>query len=89
MKSVAQITQINEQLDAILAKVAARTADWCPTFLDGNDINFMTPDERTERHMLLQSVPSFGEEALAAKARIRERIARRKAASVQHKVTVG
>jgi hypothetical protein len=86
MDTPKDITEINAKLGAILGKVAVRTAGWELSFLDGNALNFMTPEERTERHALIQSAPTFGEEALAAKARIRERIALRRAISKQHKV---
>jgi len=44
----------------------------------GAEIDFMTPEEREERHQLMLELPSFAEERLAAIDRIRQRISERR-----------
>lgn len=46
--------------------------------MGGAEIDFLTEDEKRERHSLLLSLPSSSEEMLAANERIRLRIAGRK-----------
>lgn len=44
----------------------------------GAEIDFMTPEEREERHQLMLELPSFAEERLAAIDRIRQRVSERR-----------
>ena len=45
----------------------------------GADIDFMTTEERVERHQLMLMLPTFAEDREAARVRIQARIAERRA----------
>lgn len=48
------------------------------TLLGGADLDFMTAEERAERHTLVMMLPTQLEEVQAARARIQARVAQRK-----------
>lgn len=71
----------NDRLQALTDVARARMAQCSPDLVGaygGAEIDFMTSEERQERHALLLSLPTFAEEAQAAHARIQQRIAARK-----------
>lgn len=74
--------EILARLDALGEAAKGRMAACSPDFVGvvgGAEIDFMTPDERAERHRLIFALPTMAEERAAARARIAARIAARKA----------
>jgi hypothetical protein len=75
------ITEIHDRL-SVLTQAAKERMDSCTSdmarALGGAEIAFMTSDELAERHRLMLMLPTFAEEAQAARARIQARIAQRK-----------
>ena len=72
--------EINIELQKLTDAVRERTKNFDLSFDDGNDINFMTPEEKSYRHELLSQLPSSGEEQLQAKKRVEEKIAAKREA---------
>lgn len=73
--------QIIARLDELTEAARARLLQSDPAILGsvgGAEIDFMTTEERAERHRLCLMLPTQKEEAEAAGARIRLRIAERK-----------
>jgi hypothetical protein len=76
-----QIAEIQARLEELTQAAKARRALCAADFaclLGGADIDFMTADERAERHRLVLMLPTRAEEIQAAKARIQLRVAQRK-----------
>ncbi len=74
-------TQILARLDEIGAEARSRMVScdpWLTTAMGGAEIDFMTDDERQERHCLILALPTMAEERQAAMERIQARIAARK-----------
>lgn len=73
--------EINARLDHLSAISRERMLE-CSSDLTGAmggaEVDFMSPDERAERHQLLLSLPSFAELRAAARARVEQRIALRR-----------
>ncbi len=75
------IADISDQLNVLTNTARERMAACSPDLvgaMGGADIDFMTPEERADRHELLQMLPSQAEERAAASERIQQRIAQRK-----------
>ncbi|NEX60165.1 hypothetical protein [Noviherbaspirillum galbum] len=75
------IQEIRARLDELGETAKARMRVSAPDFagaVGGAEIDFMTDQERAERHKLVMMLPSSFEEAQAAKARIQVRIAQRR-----------
>jgi len=71
----------HDRLNALTVVARARMAQSSPDFVGvcgGAEIDFMTAEERQERHALMLSLPTLAEEAQAARARIQQRVAARK-----------
>jgi len=64
--------EISRQLDEITQDVRARMATIGPTMIGlmPTESDWMTPAERTRSHELKLQLPSFGEEAVAARKRL-------------------
>jgi len=74
--------EIHVRLDELTAIARSRQLASDGMFsatVGGADIDFMTPEEREERHRLMLLLPTFAEDRAAASARIRARIAERRA----------
>lgn len=71
------IARLNELGDVASERMRLCAADFSCT-VGGAEIDFMTPEERAERHTLMLQLPSYREEAQAARARLQERIAQRR-----------
>jgi hypothetical protein len=79
-ENVQDIAEISMRLEEI-SKAARERMQKCSFeimgALGGAEIDFMTPEERAERHSLSLLLPNFAEDRLAAKERIKARIADR------------
>lgn len=72
--------EINGRLDHLSDLVRERMRECSSDLIGamgGAEVDFMSPDERAERHQLMLSLPSFAELRAAARARIAQRIALR------------
>ncbi|MYM92598.1 hypothetical protein [Duganella vulcania] len=74
--------RLDELGDAAEQRMRMCTPDFV-SLLGGAAIDFMTPEERAERHELVMQLPTFHEERQAARARIQARIAERRNRSAQ------
>lgn len=72
---------IHSRLNELMAMADARRLSSDVWFLFGSrggaSFDFLTQEEKQERHELILMLPSYGEEATAAKLRIQERIRQR------------
>ena len=79
-----EIEEIRRRLD-VLSEIAKSRRLGCDgifsSTVGGADIDFMTPEEREERHQLTLLLPTSAEDREAAKTRIQQRIKQRKALS--------
>ena len=74
--------EIHARLDELtVAEKIPSLASWrdLAITVSGADIDFMTTEERVERHQLMLMLPTFAEDRDAASARIQARIAERRA----------
>ncbi|WP_246262166.1 hypothetical protein [Aromatoleum evansii] len=74
---VIEPAQIQERLATITAAARERMSQCSADLvgaIGGAEINFMTPEERMERHQLMLMMPTFAEEREAARERIAQRI---------------
>ena len=71
--------EIVRRLDAIQTAVQARMAEAHPDILGllPSELDWMTAEERAERHELVLQLPSAGEERIAARARLQAKVAAR------------
>lgn len=77
-----EIEEIRRRLDVLSETAKSRRLGCDGLFsatVGGADIDFMTPEEREERHQLTLLLPTSAENREAAKARIQQRIKQRKA----------
>jgi hypothetical protein len=80
-----KIEEIKEQLN-LLSEIAKERMITC-TILTGyymSEIDFLTAEEREIRHQLMLLLPTFFEERMLAKERIKERVAKRKTIKNNH-----
>ena len=62
-----------------IARTRMASADpWLTTAMGGAEIDFMTPEERAERHQILLGLPTAAEERAAARLAIQARIQARR-----------
>lgn len=73
--------QILERMNEISAAAKGRMnkcSGWMSSLMGGAEIDFMTQEEKDERHKLMLLLPTMAEERQAARERIKERIAARR-----------
>lgn len=77
--------EILNRLDALTAAAEARmrqSSTCLVAAMGGATIDFMTPEERAERHELMMSLPTYAEERAMARERLLAR--RRGRSQLQH-----
>ena len=81
-----EIEEIRQRLDVLSEAAKSRRLECDGIFaatVGGADIDFMTPEEREERHQLTLLLPTSAEDREAAKTRIQQRIKQRKAQTTE------
>lgn len=78
MSCVEKIMIRLNELTAAAEERSRRADGLIAATLGGATIDFMTPDERKERHELMLALPTMAEEREAARERIKERIRNRR-----------
>lgn len=81
MISAQQLMEVKSRLNELTARAKSRMQQCSPDLsgaMGGAEIDFMTAEEKAERHSLLLSLPSTAEEIASAKGRIRMRIEARR-----------
>ena len=83
------LQEIHRQLDVLTAAAESRmrqTSNVIVAATGGATIDYMTPDERAERHALMLQLPSYAEEREAARQRLQARRRERGKAHDAHPV---
>jgi hypothetical protein len=67
--------EIESELEDIIQAVRLRMEDVGPTMIGllPTEFDWMTPEERARQHELKLQLPSYGQEAMEAKARLKEK----------------